>query len=152
MKKLLFLLGFCMIFAHAANSQDYNNGVGVRLGVYSGVTFKHFINQTNALEAQLTSHPYWGGVLAFGMFEMHFKPFSDDAFQWFFGFGTHIGDYNSRYYHGGFLLGVNSIGGLEYTFDQVPINLGADIKPMINIISNDKILFFDTGIYARYTF
>lgn len=55
MKKSLLLFSLITIFALSSKAQEYTNAVGIRLGPNSaaispGVTIKHFLNETNAIE------------------------------------------------------------------------------------------------------
>ncbi len=62
--------------------------------------------------------------------------------KWYFGFGAHVGFWNGDYtkhYWGEAgetytVIGVDGILGLEYSFIEVPINLGLDWKPAFNFI------------------
>lgn len=138
----LFLIPF--IIATTVKAQDYKTAVGGRFGASSGITLKHFIKDDAALE----------GILAFrfhgfnftGLYEKHFpNAFRVDRLNWYVGAGGNIGIIernNYRWYDekddgSALLLGIDGIIGMEYNFEEVPLNISLDWKPMINL----------TGVY-----
>ncbi|PRY86344.1 hypothetical protein [Mongoliibacter ruber] len=139
MKKLLFLFSiiFCLALGNESYAQ-YTTGVGLRAGVSNGLTVKHFISQDAALEGIL--HTRWGGFVITGLYEVH-KDISDvKGLMWFFGGGAHVGTWNARRSNRPWgdnrvattVVGLDGIIGLDYVFDNAPINLSLDWKPVIN--------------------
>ena len=78
-----------------AGAQDYNTGIGVRVGLFSGLTVKHFANNKAAFEGLLTTR--WQGFDFTGLYEIHDEAFDVDNLKWYYGFGAHIGFYNGEY-------------------------------------------------------
>jgi hypothetical protein len=132
-----------------SNAQDYKTGLGLRLGTGTGFTVKHFINTRSAIEGLLLTR--WHSFDITGLYEIHDQAFDVDNLRWFYGFGAHIGFYNGDYAEWGVpgstytVLGVDGVIGLEYSFDDAPINLGLDIKPALNFIGY-------TGFWADFAF
>ena len=132
-------------------SQPYATGIGFRLGgISSGITVKHYLNTNSALEGILSFGRH--SMLITGLYEKH-QPFPDaDGLSWYYGGGAHLGFVNSNYgyydfYYGShgnhsnfndgdatFSLGGDFILGLDYKFENAPINLAIDVKPFIDII------------------
>ena len=75
-----------------SNAQDYTTGIGLRGGLYNGVTFKHFLGEKNAFEGILTSR--WLGYKITGLYEIHNQAFHADGLKFYYGIGGHIGVWN----------------------------------------------------------
>lgn len=151
------ILTFIVItwIAALANGQEYKTGLGIRAGVASGLTIKHFQNRTTALEGLITSR--WQGFVLTGLIEKHAQAFDVEHLTWFYGGGAHFGFYNGNYVtweRAGAsytVLGLDGILGLEYTFSEVPINIGIDWKPAVNLIGYTT-LWSEGGLSIRYVF
>jgi hypothetical protein len=150
MKQLATVVLAALFFTQAAQAQEssYNNAVGIRLGpsvptVKSGITFKHFLANNNAIEGILS---FGDGVAICGMYEIH-KPIAAENLQWFIGFGGYAGFANT----------VNNIGaagivGLDYNFSTVPLNITLDWKPELNLIERVGFEASTVGLSVRYRF
>lgn len=177
-KTLSLLVALLLSFFAASNTQAqyYKTSIGARLGWAYGFTVKHFFTEKIALEGivstrffgarKLGKHKKWGfnsdlGVNVTGLVEWHFPIGKIEGFNWFVGGGLHVGTWrggngNSYYDKDGwyFVLGLDAIGGVEYTFSKIPLTLQADIKPTFNFAFGGKAYggFDEIGISARYTF
>ena len=142
MKKITLTL-IIIISALFVNAQDYSNAVGLRGGLGYGLTFKHFLNETSAVDGILNSS--WGFFGVTGLYEIHKPAFDVANLNWFYGGGAHVWFGSSMY------LGVDGVLGLDYKFADFPINLSLDWKPAFNIIGSG---FYGTdgALSIRYTF
>ncbi len=138
-----------------ANAQEYKTGIGVRAGFSSGLTIKHFKSQSVALEGLVTTR--WQGFDITGLYEVHNRAFEVNRLNWYYGGGAHLGFYNGSYAYWGergtayTVIGIDGILGLEYDFDDVPINIGVDWKPALNLIGYTG--FWSEGALSiRYIF
>ncbi len=134
--------------ALAQDNSNYNNAVGVRLGpstpaVKSGVSFKHFLANNNALEGIVS---FGDGVTLCAMYEIH-KPLSVDNLQWFIGFGGYAG-FTGKVTN----IGGAGIVGLDYNFSNIPLNLSLDWKPELNLIEKVGFEASGVGLSVRYRF
>ncbi|MFW5724866.1 MAG: hypothetical protein ACOCX0_00360, partial [Bacteroidota bacterium] len=75
---LIFLAGIISV-----NAQDYRTGIGVRGGWFSGLSIKHFISETDALEGVLATH--YRGVMIAGMYQKHTLAFETPGMNWYYG-------------------------------------------------------------------
>jgi hypothetical protein len=140
MQRSLIILSLFTALTVTAAAQDYNTGIGFRGGPFNGVTVKHFIKQNGAVEVLLASR--WKGFEATGLYEIHHNFGNVDRLKFYFGAGGHLGAYNGK--HTGWsdkegtypVLGVDLILGVEYSFREVPLNLGFDWKPAYNILGS----------------
>ncbi len=148
----LFIIAFVAFFGLAtANAQDYQTSVGFRGGYGAGVSIKHFLNETNAVEG-IAAFRYHG-FKATALYEIHKGRVADvEYLNWYFGGGAHVGiadndwsyykDWNSHIY-----AGLDAILGVEYTFTEfdLPFNVSLDFKPGFNIgyrfLSVDEVAF-----------
>jgi hypothetical protein len=154
MKKILFSLFFVFVITQA-KAQDYNTGIGLRGGWFSGLTVKHFIGESSALEGLLETR--WKGFNITGLYEKH-KRFPVRRFYWYYGFGGHIGFWNGgdvswiNETNNQTIIGIDGIIGIEYNFREVPFNISLDWKPAINLVGYSSF-WGDNGAFSvRYIF
>jgi hypothetical protein len=157
MKKIIItcLILFCLV--SISNAQDYNTGIGARLGFDQGVTIKHFVSEKSALEFLLATR--WRGVDITGLYEVHNQAFNEERLKWYFGFGAHVGFWNGDNTRGWgdpgvsyTVVGLDAILGLEYSFSEAPINIGIDWKPVYNFSGYSGFWADGGALSIRYIF
>lgn len=149
MKKLIIavalLIGIGSITTLQA--QDYKMGLGVRLSsaqpvVNNSVSFKYFLNEKAAVEGLLC----FGDPVALGaLFELH-NPLGTPGLKWYYGGGGYIG------FGGKSNVGAQGVVGLDYKFNNIPLNLSLDWKPELNIVSSINFEPAAFGFTGRFTF
>lgn len=175
MKKKILTLCIIVIACFTANCQTpYNFSIGGVVGATNGVTFK--MAPTKHFSAQLDLG-YRLIDLAYNRYSLALNPnlmyegYINQNWNWFVGGGLSIGfaRYNYRIYnytndayyynyHTDFLLGINAIGGAEYTFSNIPLTLQADVRPGFVLFCNHhyeplgKFDFSFLNFSARYSF
>jgi hypothetical protein len=155
-KRIVIALVLFVSISFAANSQDYRTGIGFRAGVPYGLTVKHFISESNAIEGILASR--WGGLVITGLYENEHWTGEYPSLNWYWGFGAHIGFWDTGYNprindsYTGSVIGVDGILGLEYTFDDFPLNLSLDILPTINLLGSTGWGGINGALSVRYVF
>lgn len=149
MKRLFItlLLGVCI---QTVNAQTKGNPqLGLRLGLPFGATARYYFSDANAVEG--IAGVYSGTVTLTGLYERHFdlSPQTTAGLGWFIGGGAHLG---SRKTDGNmkFIAGVDGIGGMDYTFPSLPLNLSLDWKPAIHFNTSSDLT--DFALSVRYTF
>ena len=153
MKKLLLVL-FLAFSAQFAYSQAYLTSVGLRAGVAPGITLKHFVRTDAALEGILTTRGK--GINITGLYEWHSPLGEVENFFWYIGGGGHIGFWDDdSYMKGDFTesyvaLGIDGILGMEYTFEEIPLNISLDWKPTFNIVEYSGFWGDELALSARY--
>ncbi len=153
MKKFIGLLFFiCLSFS--SYSQNYNTGIGIRGGLSGGLSVKHFIGAGSALEGILFTR--WAGFGITGLYEIH-REISAPNFDWYYGFGGHIGFWDGYDDHPYFddgksytVIGVDGIIGIEYTFEVIPLNLSLDWKPALNLSGYSGFWGDEFALSIRY--
>jgi hypothetical protein len=160
-KKLQLIILFIgiLFISGSVKAQSYQTALGLRFGgLTSGLTIKHFISTTSALEGIVSLGNQ--SFIVTGLYEMHSSVDNSKDFKFYYGAGGHVGffqDGGSYYYNHGRLytstavVGVDGILGLEYKFRNAPINVSMDLKPFVDFF-NGGFVYFDGGISVRYTF
>ncbi|MCB0619949.1 MAG: hypothetical protein KDC43_26035 [Saprospiraceae bacterium] len=155
--KILLIPALFLTLAFQAQAQDYNTGIGLRAGSSNGLTVKHFISSDAALEGLLALR--WRGIHITGLYEVH-RPLGRTAgLNWYFGGGGHIGFWGGYKEHPWFdddnnytVIGIDGIIGLEYNFQEVPINLSLDWKPAFNLIGYTGFWGDEVALSIRFIF
>ncbi|HLT08606.1 MAG TPA: hypothetical protein VK014_13835 [Cyclobacteriaceae bacterium] len=158
-KTLIAVLTFFALgFGSQAFAQDYQTGVGLRLGVSNGLSVKHFVSDRAAVEGLL--HTRWRGLMITGLYEVHQDIQDAPGLRWFYGGGAHIGTWNGkrghpdwRHNHNGYtVFGIDGIIGLDYTFASAPINLSLDYKPAFNLTNDVGFWGDEVALSIRIAF
>lgn len=156
MKKSIIIILFVILTSQFLSAQDYKTSLGLRIGYPYGLTVKHFLDKKNALEGILGSN--YGGFVITGLYENEHWTGQYPGLNWYWGIGAHVGfwDPNANKYvdpnYNGSVLGIDGVVGLEYTFDEVPINLSLDILPTVNLIGSAGWGGIWGGLSVRYVF
>ena len=156
MKKICLTIILTSIVIFNSHAQDYKTSLGIRAGLPVGLTVKHFLTENNAIEAFAASR--WGGFVVTGLYEFEHWTGEYPGLNWFWGAGAHLGiwseGYNPRidYAYTGPGIGIDGILGLEYTFDEIPLNLSLDLLPVINIIGSSGWGGINCALSIRYVF
>src|SRR4030042_3710019 len=132
MKKFSAIITIAVLFTAVAGAQDYRNGIGLRAGIYNGLTVKHFIRSKAALEGLLYTSLNRGGFEITGLYEIHNNAFDVERLNWYFGAGGHVGMYDNS------AIGLDLILGIEYNIKEIPINIGIDWKPGTNLMGDSS--------------
>jgi len=157
MKRVFLLIAIIAAITVTAAGQDYKTSLGLRAGYpYSGLTIKHFLNKKNALEGMLGTS--WGGFVATGLYENEHWTGEYPGLNWFWGIGAHAGFWDAGRNpkivdtYEGSVIGLDLIAGLEYTFDEIPLNLSLDLLPTFNLIGDTSWGGINGAISIRYVF
>lgn len=159
MKKILFTLAFIVGLSYFNNvsAQNYQSAIGLRLSSPVAVSYKTFLNEAGAIEL-LVGYRTWGAFgfrtssLYFGgLYQHHFDIPSVSGLQWYIGGGVVGQLYSYRYLNeSDFGLNLALNGGLEYTFQDIPLVLSADYVPLIGIVGGHGFYGGWGAVSARY--
>lgn len=165
MKKLTFFLSvFLLLLNFGLYAQgEYKSAVGGRVGIPIAASIKHFISEAGAIEGYAgfrgASTVYYSGInFTIGIMYQHHFPIGDiEGLQWYIGGGALVQFYNidnnpNDYSTTGFAL--NGVGGVDYKFKGIPLNVSADWMPtfFLNKTYYSNFGAGYGGIAARYTF
>lgn len=151
MKKLLIFL-LLLTASSYSNAQNYKTAIGIKGGYpgYGSLNGKHFLNSKTAIEGSIG-----GGANTLwlqGLYELNFS--LEQGLNWYAGGGLNLGFYsyknqitNDR--TSNMILGLNGIVGIEYTFEDFPLNVALDTGPNLRII-NSFGFGWGAGLAVRY--
>ncbi|MEP0986244.1 hypothetical protein [Ekhidna sp.] len=169
MKNVILVLFLLTSFSLSAQ-QLYEKSGGIRLGYTSGLTFKKFINEDEAVEMVLSGRNEGMQYTAQYLFHQPMEFSFNDRFYLHYGIGGHIGYekfddlsktlsnaegdafiYEAKSY---ITMGVDASLGIEYRWLEVPATFGFDVKPYFNFIGmrHTKAKFWDAAISFKYVF
>lgn len=150
MKKIIVAAAiFLTISVTRSSAQDYTTALGVKFWDGGGITLKHFFNEQNA--GELIGYFWSQGARFTGLYEIHGDISNAGGLRWYIGPGAHVGFYNSKYGDGAY-FGVDGVLGLDYKFNNAPINLSIDWQPSIEFGSGRGFYGGWGGLGVRYTF
>jgi len=158
MKKIL--LAATLLITTACFSQEtitttggpeYQRAIGVKLSAGGAVTYKQFIANTKALEAEAMF--FSEGIRLIALYEFHFYNIQGvDGLAWYVGPGAHVGFYRPRdkSFNTAADIGIDGVIGLDYKIKNVPINLSLDWQPSFSLIGNAPLMPQFGGLGIRY--
>jgi len=156
MKRIFLSVVIIALITVASSGQDYKTSLGLRAGLPYGLTVKHFLSKKNALEGILASS--YGGFVVTGLYEYERWLGNYPGLNWFIGVGAHAGFWdagrnpNVPETYEGSIIGIDAILGLEYTFDELPINLSLDLLPTFSLIGVTQWGGINGALSIRYVF
>lgn len=158
MKKIILSLIVVCTTLVSLQAQDYKTALGVRLSssnamVNNSISFKQFISEKVAIEGLFS----FGDPLAIGaLLELH-KPLAAAGLSWYYGGGGYLAftkkyDANKQREVTDPNFGAQGVVGLDYKFNNIPLNISLDWKPELNIVSDINFEPAAIGFTARFTF
>lgn len=162
MKKLFYVLlltgGMLTVGSVNAQNSGYKTALGVRLSssnamINNSVSVKHFLNDKMAIEGLLS----FGDPLAIGaLLELH-QPINASGLTWYYGGGAYIGflkqvNTTTQKTTTDPNFGAQGVIGLDYKFNNIPLNISLDWKPELNIVTDINFEPAAIGFTARFTF
>ena len=155
MKKTLLVIAILTAFTSTNvigqknSGQSYQTALGIKVWDGAGITLKHFISPTVALEG---IGYFWNrGARITGLYEIHGAISGAPGLKWYVGPGAHIGIYNTKY-GGKSFGGVDGVLGLDYKFNGAPINMSIDWQPSFEFGDDRGFVGSWGGFAVRYTF
>nr|WP_321409966.1 hypothetical protein [uncultured Carboxylicivirga sp.] len=160
MKKQL-LVAIMAIFSLGAFAQVNNNALGLRFGggnfFGAEVSYQKGLSNINRLEADLGLYSYsnGSGFNIAGIYQWVWN--IDGGFNWYAGPGAELGSWSYKSSvtnegNAGFYLGIGGQVGIEYNFDEIPLNLSIDTRPMIGLGNSYNSFNFGLALGVRYVF
>ena len=169
MKLTLIAVAFAICFT-ATSQQLYEKSAGVRLGHTSGVTYKKFFTEDEAIDLILSGRNDGMQFTAIYQFHQPLELAFNDRFYLHYGIGGHLGYekfddlakvlsnsegtefiFEERSFY---VMGVDVDLGVEYRWLEVPVTFGFDLKPYFNFIGmrHTRTKFWDAAISIKYVF
>ena len=150
MKKGLLVLAIVMGSILASNAQE----LGVRFGDVSGgnvaIDGIFSTGQFNRIHGDVSFGNGFGVDL---LWDFLYRPLGGEAFNWYMGVGPYLGVFDNGKDDGtNFNFGAAFEIGLEYRFNSIPIALGLDYRPLLEIVDNTDFHAGGFGFNVRYIF
>jgi hypothetical protein len=169
---MALVAGMMMAFASQTQAQEvtgtYKHAIGGRFGVANGITYKHFLNDSHAIDGIINfqGNREFGLFKLIGLYTVH-QPIAFLDFEgltWYYGGGAGIGSYNYksqwRVDPQGVRTKIENQRGLAWSFDGVvgidfkiptaPINLSLDWKPTMELTPESGVRFDGIGLSIRF--
>jgi len=161
-----FILFLLVILSLKTLAQDYNAAATIRIGTFSGVSYKYFVNSEKSYEAMLTFKN--GGAQITLLKEIHQPIFMSITNQLFlyYGYGAHCGftrwsskvvEINGEKFlkkQTSIAAGLDFVLVMEYHFIKYPFAISFEVKPIYEIgfpkIFHQNFNIIATGL--KYTF
>lgn len=128
---------------------DYKLAMGIRLSSASptlsnSVSVKYFMDETNAVEGLISFGTRFG---IGGLYERHQLIGGTPGFKWFYGGGAYLGFEDKKTW-----FGPTGVVGLDYKFQNAPLNLSLDWKPELDFAPSINFVADAFAVTARFTF
>lgn len=146
MKKILLVPFFfaAMMFWNTVTAQELGLRFGDVLGNNVAIDGVFGLGQFSRIHADVSFGNNGLGIEA--LWNPIYRPLGEEAFHWYVGVGPSVflGD--------PFILGVSGEIGLEYKFNSVPLVLGLDWRPRVDIVEVTAFRASGFGLNVRYVF
>lgn len=133
-------------------ARPFKSAIGARFGIPLSVSYKSFLNQSNAFELYAGYRSFGlGNNITFGAaYQLHRGFKSLNNFQWYFGVGVtgNRWGYDSVLgsdAYSNYSVAPTGFLGWSYTFKKAPINISADWQPTFYIGSSGYYSGFGAG-------
>ena len=162
MKKLILFITLSLPLLSSA--QLFERALGIRGGTTSGFEYRIYTDDANSFKILLGTND---GLRIHGFKEFHrYDLFNfTDQLIFFYGAGIHGGYENWNVYYikdniswnekqTAFVMGVDALVGIEYIFYEVPLSVGLEAKPFLDIFGQHMFHFepFDIAFTVKYLF
>ena len=132
--RLFFALILLLTLSTLSYAQQYDRAIGVRFGYPLSVSYKKFINSTDAIELY-AGWRGWRRYRAFslnGAYQIH-RDFPDvRGLQWYYGGGAGLQLWDYDFYdRGSATVSLSGYLGLEYLIPDLPLTISVDWRPTI---------------------
>lgn len=145
MKTKFFSLVLMMfLFSSFIQAQDYKSAIGAKLGYGLIASYKTFLNEKAAVD--IFGGIRWGGLAAGAYYLNHTPIKSVERLTWYWGFGGSFTTWDFGVSDTYYEIGVSGVLGLDYTFDEIPLNVSVDWAPTFVVADSWDF----TGSYNRF--
>ncbi|MEP7143608.1 MAG: hypothetical protein ABI707_12090 [Ferruginibacter sp.] len=163
MKKTFLFVFVSTVLSFSLKAQEYKTAVGIRLGPSSpaiapGFTIRHFLDEKHAVEGIVGIND---GIGICALYEWHQPVATVEHLQWFVGAGGYAAYRNNTSFieesgnvrkNNTSYVGAAGIIGVDYKFQDIPLNISIDWKPELNIVESVGFEASGIGFSARFTF
>ena len=156
MKKII-LLAVLGLSLQLASAQINDHALGLRFGYGGGISYQHKFSKTTRGEfnGQFLLGSSYSTLRLTGIYQWFFD--MDRGFGFYAGPGVSTGsvsigdNYNGKG-DNGFFVSVGGQVGIEYTFEDLPLQISIDVLPMFSVVNNYDDIYLDPALGIRYVF
>ncbi len=162
MKKILLaLVLITFFFTQQAEAQSWERAIGLRLGFPNSITYKQFINEKAAIEGIFGTRgfEFFRTTSLGAAYQIHSTLIDDDfgELRWYYGAGASLNISNFKNNvigdSGRLSIGIQGYIGVDYNFNNAPINISLDWVPSFFLLGNlDGFSAEYGGVAVRYIF
>lgn len=136
------------------SAQGYDKAIGGRFGAANGISFKTGLSDKSMLEliGNFRSNSGVNYIRITGLYQIYNPIGETQGLNWYYGAGASLGSYKVKGGDGDFYLAANGVIGLDYKFNEVPINISLDWVPALELTPSTGFWGGDIGLGIRYTF
>lgn len=153
LRPIFFALFLTFICSTTTQAQDYyDNAVGLRLGYPASISYKQFVSDKAAFEAYAGIRGYGFGsfVNVSAAYQVHTPIDNVEGLRWYYGGGAAVffWNYDDLFLDNNFSttsIGVQGYLGLDYTFQNAPVNITLDWVPTFFLGGTLNINTFGAG-------
>ncbi len=150
MKKIIFSL-FILTHYFSFSQKTYQTAIGVKGGFpgYGSINVKHGLGGSKYIEASmggLGRRSYGNGFYVLG--DLVFNNNLSDGFLWYYGAGAMVG-FSSNTVNSYFQLAPYAVAGLEYVFEDLPLNIAVETGPYLFVLPQLNFVW-GGGVALRY--
>ncbi len=142
----ILLTTFATAQNKTANSLEYKTAAGIKVWDGVGLSLKTFIQDKAALE--FVGFFNSAGARVTGLYEFHGNLNTEGNLKWYIGPGAHVGFYKGN----NTLVGIDGVVGLDYKFNELPLNISLDWQPSFEFSKGYGFAGGWGGLGIRYTF
>jgi len=158
MKKLLFTLvfAFSFLFTSSISAQSYSTAAGAKFLWGLNGTYKKEMKESLYIDvyAGIGFGSNYSSINGGAALEWHKPIESIENLYWYYGGGAYFATYSWNSGFGSnsssFDLGINAVIGLDYAFEEIPLNISVDWMPGFNLIGSSGFYGRTGGLAARY--
>jgi hypothetical protein len=153
MRKIIFVLISIFFICKISSAQESGVGVGIMLGEPSGLSFKKWLNNSNAIDAGIGwSFTEDGSIHLHGDYLYHnydLIKISDSKMPLYFGIGGRLKFKGDEKSSKGNSLGIRVPVGVAYQFSNAPFDAFLEIVPILDLSPETRVTF-NSAIGVRY--
>lgn len=155
MKKSVLLMTLVLGFMTLSNAQVNERSIGARFGWGGEFSFQEPLTSNTRAEIDLGVYGFGNGSFVLTGIHQWLFP-QNDNLNFYAGVGPQVGAYylsSDSGDHYGLGLAAALQGGIEYNFDELPLQISIDWRPSINIIPTTGAFGYQgLALGVRYRF
>ncbi|MBN1819459.1 MAG: hypothetical protein JXR31_16045 [Prolixibacteraceae bacterium] len=165
MNKILIITFLLLIACVSTYAQQFSKAIGIRGGLSSGFEYRFYTDDVNSYKLLLSARNNATQITALKEFHQYDVAGFSDQVEFIFGLGVHAGfeRWHKKYYNSGytwyetktsFITGLDGLAALEYTFIDLPLCAGIEVKPYFNVWGRKTfdVELFDFAFTLKYLF